>query len=81
MTVTMYDKLAQAVINGDPEEAKSLALESVRQGLDARACITGLTKGIQHVGKLHTSGDCSLLQLLKSADAMKAALGILDDVL
>jgi len=78
MTVAMHEKLAQAVINGDPEEAKTLARESVRQGVDARVCITGLTKGIQHTGKLHTNGECSLLELLKSADAMKAALNILE---
>lgn len=81
MTVEMQEKLAQAVIDGDPEEIKTLLLESARQGLDARACITGLTKGIQHVGKLHTNGECSLLDLLKSADAMKAALSILETVL
>ena len=78
MTVEIYQKLAQAVIDGDPEKAKTLALEAIEQGSDIHACITGLTKGIQHVGKLHASGACSLLDLLNSADAMKAALHILE---
>ena len=78
MTVEMHQKLAQAVIDGDLEEAKALALESVKQGFDARACIIGLTMGIQHVGKLHSSGECSLLDLLNSAGAVKVALTILE---
>ena len=78
MTVEMHQKLAQAIIDGDSEEAETLVLEAVGQGLDARACITGLRKGIQHVGKLHASGACSLPDLLNSADAMKAALKVLE---
>jgi methanogenic corrinoid protein MtbC1 len=78
MPVEIHQKLAQAVIDGKPEEAKIVAREAVEQGLDARACITGLTKGIQHAGKLHASGECLLPDLLNSADAMKAALNILE---
>ncbi len=78
MTVEIHNKLAQAVIDGKPEDAMVFARESVEQGLDARACITEVTKGIQNVGKLHASGECDLLDLLNSVDAMKAALKILE---
>ena len=78
MTVEMHEKLAQAVIGGDPEEAKALALEAVKQGLDARTCIIGLTVGVQHIGKLHSEGGCSLLDFLNSAGAVKVALTILE---
>ncbi|MBC8334500.1 MAG: B12-binding domain-containing protein [Anaerolineae bacterium] len=81
MTVEMHEKLAQAVIDGDPVRAKALALEAVEKGLDARACITELTKGVQHIGKLHSEGGCSLLDLLNSASAVKVALTILEPVL
>lgn len=78
MTIEMHEKLAQAVIDGDPEEAKALALEAVEKGLDAYVCITWLTKGVQQIGKLHASGECSLLDLLNSAGAVKVALPILE---
>ena len=78
MTVEMHQQLAQAVIDGDPEKAELLALEAVERGADLRACITELTKGLQYIGKLHARGTCSLLDLLNSTDAMKAALSILE---
>jgi len=78
MTAEMHEKLAKAVIDGDPEEAKALALKAVELGLDAHLCITGLTIGVQQIGKLHASGECSLLDLLNSAGAVKVALTILE---
>ena len=81
MTVEMHQKLAQAVIDGDPVMAKALALEVVEKRLDARVCITELTKGVQQIGKLHSEGGCSLLDLLNSAGAVKVALTILEPVL
>lgn len=78
MAVEIHQKLAQAVFDGKLEEAKTFALEAVKQGLDARDCITGVTIGIQHAGKLHASGEYLLPDLFNSADAFKAALNILE---
>jgi len=73
----MHQELAQAVIDGRLEEAKALAQEALEQGLDAYACITnGLTKGMQQVGRLHSSGEYLLRDLLKSADTMEAAINV-----
>jgi corrinoid protein of di/trimethylamine methyltransferase len=75
----MYQKLAQAVIDGEPEDAEVLAQEALAQGLDPLACITqGLTKGIQEVGRLFASGEYFLPELIIGADAMKVALDILE---
>jgi corrinoid protein of di/trimethylamine methyltransferase len=79
MAEEMHQKLAQAVIDGEPEEAEALAKEALAQGLDPLDCITqGLTKGIQEVGSLFASGEYFLPELIIGADAMKVALDILE---
>ena len=82
MAEEMHQKLAQAVIDGEPEDAEALAKEALAKGLDPLACIThGLTKGIQEVGKLFASGEYYLPELIIGADAMKVALEILEPML
>ena len=82
MTDEMYTRLAQAVIEGEPEEAEALAKEALEQGLDPLTCITeGLTAGIQQVGKLFASGEYFLPDLIIGADAMKVALDVLEPML
>ncbi len=82
MTEEMHKRLAQAVIEGEPEDAEALAKESLEQGLDPLACITeGLTAGIQQVGKLFASGEYFLPDLIIGADAMKVALDVLEPML
>ncbi|MFC1996299.1 B12-binding domain-containing protein [Chloroflexota bacterium] len=79
MSDEMHQKLARAVIDGEPEDAEALAKEALAQGLDPLACITqGLTKGIQEVGALFASGEYFLPELIIGADAMKVALDILE---
>jgi corrinoid protein of di/trimethylamine methyltransferase len=79
MAEEMHQKLARAVIDGEPEDAEALAIEALAQGLDPLDCITqGLTKGIQEVGKLFASGEYFLPELIIGADAMKSALDILE---
>jgi len=82
MTKEMYKKLAQAVIDGEPEDAEAIAKEALEQGLDPLTCITeGLTVGIQEVGKLFASGEYFLPDLIIGADAMKVALDVLEPML
>jgi corrinoid protein of di/trimethylamine methyltransferase len=79
MLEEMHQKLAQAVIDGESEDAEALAKEALALGLEPLGCITlGLTKGIQEVGKLFSSGEYFLPELIMGADAMKAALDILE---
>jgi len=78
MAEEMHKRLAQAVIDGEPEDAEALAKEALDQGLDPLGCITeGLTVGIQTVGKLFASGEYYLPDLIIGADAMKFALDVL----
>jgi corrinoid protein of di/trimethylamine methyltransferase len=78
----LIEKLAQAVIDGEPEDAVAIAKQALDQGLDPLECITqGLTKGIQKVGELFASGEYFLPELIIGADAMKDALAILEPAL
>lgn len=82
MAEEIYEKLAQAVIEGEPEEAEELAKQALAQGADPLACINeGLMKGIQEVGELFSKGEYYLPELIIGADAMKAALDVLEPAL
>jgi len=77
-----FNKLAQAVIAGEPEEAEELAKGAISQGLDALECINkGLTVGMERVGELFATGEYFLPDLIIGGDAMKAALAILEPAL
>jgi corrinoid protein of di/trimethylamine methyltransferase len=79
MSEEIYQQLAQAVIEGEPEQAEALARQALELGLDPLDCINeGLTKGIQRVGELFSSGEYFLPELIIGADTMKAALEILE---
>lgn len=79
MSEEMYSKLAQAVIDGEPEEAEQLARQALEQQLDPLTCINeGLTKGIRKVGELFASGEYFLPELIIGAEAMKRALAVLE---
>ena len=82
MSEDMYGKLAQAVIDGEPEEAEELARQALDQGLDPLECINqGLTPGINRVGELFSSGEYFLPHLIIGGEAMKAALAVLEPAL
>ena len=79
MSTELYEKLAQSVIDGEPEDAKQQARQALDEGLDPLACINeGLTKGIQRVGELFASGEYFLPELIIGAEAMKKALAVLE---
>lgn len=79
MSEEIYRKLAQAVIDGEVEDVKALANQALELGLDALVCINeGLTKGIQKVGELFSTGEYYLPELIIGADVMKAGLDILE---
>jgi corrinoid protein of di/trimethylamine methyltransferase len=82
MSKDMFEKLAQTVIDGEPEEAAELAQQALAQGLDALDCINkGLSPGIDEVGELFATGEYYLPDLILGGDAMKAALEVLEPAL
>jgi corrinoid protein of di/trimethylamine methyltransferase len=77
-----YEKLTQAVIEGEPEKAAELAEEALAQGLDPLECINqGLTVGMDKVGEMFASGEYFLPDLIIGGDAMKSALAVLEPAL
>jgi len=82
MSEEIYGRLAQTVVDGEPEDAEEAAREALDQGLDPLACINeGLTPGMDRVGELFATGDYYLPDLIMGGDAMKAALTILEPAL
>jgi corrinoid protein of di/trimethylamine methyltransferase len=82
MSHEMFEKLTQAVVDGEPEDAEALAAQALEAGLDPLECINqGLTPGIDRVGELFATGEYFLPDLIIGGDAMKAALEILEPAL
>lgn len=82
MSEELYKKLMQTVIDGEPEDAEQVAKEALEADLDPLKCINqGLMPGIQKVGELFSSGEYFLPELIIGADAMKAALDVLEPAL
>jgi corrinoid protein of di/trimethylamine methyltransferase len=75
----LYEKMAQSVITGEAEEAASLARHSLEIGIKPLDSIdNGFVKGIRVVGDRFGAGELFLPELVMSAEAMKAALAILE---
>ena len=78
----ILSKMAQAVIDGEPEDAAELARQALDQGLDPLVCINeGLTPGMNRVGALFESGEYYLPDLIIGGEAMKEALAVLEPAL
>jgi trimethylamine corrinoid protein len=75
----IYPKMSEAIVAGDRDAARALAGEAIRAGLDLLEVIEqGYVPGIQKVGDLWERGDYFLPELISSAEAMKAAMAVLD---
>ncbi len=82
MSQELLDRLTQAVVDGEPEDAEELAKQALEQGLDPMACINeGLTPGMDRVGELFASGEYFLPDLIIGGEAMKMALAVLEPAL
>ncbi len=82
MSEGLFKQMAQAVIEGDDEEASALAKSALEQGIDPLEAInTGYTAGMDVVGELYASGEYFLPDLILGGEAMKAALAVLEPAL
>jgi len=78
----IFNCMKESIVEGNVEEAGKLAGQSLKDGVDPRDSITkGFTPGIQKVGELWEEGEYFLPELVVAADAMKAALSILEPAL
>ena len=82
MSQEIFERLAKAVIDGEPEDAEQAAKDALEAGVNPLDCINeGLTKGIRRVGEQFACGEYYLPELIIGADAMKAALNVLEPAL
>jgi corrinoid protein of di/trimethylamine methyltransferase len=78
VSADLYEQMKQTIIDGEPEEAAALAEQGLAAGLaPADILDNGFVKGIEEVGDLFGRGEFFLPELVQGAEAMKAAVAVL----
>jgi corrinoid protein of di/trimethylamine methyltransferase len=78
----ILERMKAAVLEGEESEAVDLAKQALSEKMDLKVVMDeGFLQGIQEAGRLYGEGEYFLPDLVCSADAMKAALAILDEEL
>ena len=81
-TSEVLEGLRQAVLDGDDQAAVRLALAAIDGGLAPLAAVEqGLVPGIRKAGELWEEGEFFLPELVSAAQAMKAAMDVLQPAL
>jgi len=76
----IFEAMAKAVIEGDEEKAVALAREALAKGIDPIEAIEkGFSEGMKEVGRRFEKLEIYLPEVLLSADAMVAGVGIFRD--
>jgi len=76
------EQLQQAVLLGEPERAHDLAAQALRAGAEPLAVIEGaLATAMQQVGARYECGEYFIPDLVMAAEAMKAAVRVLEPAL
>lgn len=79
MTEDLFQAMAQSIIEGEAEEAERLARQAVEQGLEPVEAINkGYVVGLDEVGQQFGCGAMFLPDLVQAAEAMKAAVAVLE---
>jgi trimethylamine corrinoid protein len=78
-TDELYRSMNEAIVAGDKGAAVALAADAVRSRADLLEVIEkGYVPGLQKVGELWEQGEYFLPELISSAEAMKAAMAVLE---
>ncbi len=75
--MVIFDECKKAIVQGDIEKASELANQALANKLNLNTVIDAYSDAIRHVGSLFDEGEYFLPELMRSAEAMKAAMGIL----
>jgi len=75
--LAIFDECKEAIIQGDIEKARELANQALADKLDLNMVIDAFSEAIRHVGDLFDEGEYFLPELMRSAEAMKAAMAVL----
>jgi len=74
-----YSAMRQSILDGAPESAASLATQAVEQGLPPLEVIDhGFVPGMAEVGEQYAQHKLFLPDMLAAAEAMKAAMAVLE---
>lgn len=79
MKEDLFQAMAQSIIEGEAEEAERLARQAVEQGIEPVEAINkGYVAGLDEVGQQFGCGEMFLPDLVQAAEAMKAAVAVLE---
>jgi corrinoid protein of di/trimethylamine methyltransferase len=82
VSTELFAQMAQTIIDGEAEEAAALAQQGLDAGIPAADILdSGYVKGIEEVGDLFARGEFFLPELVQGAEAMKAAVAVLEPAL
>ncbi len=82
MATTPFEQMREAVLDGDVEACRTLARAALDRGDDLLEVIEqGFAAGIREVGVLWEEGEYFLPELVQGAEAMKAAMEIVNPAL
>ena len=79
--MSLEEECKTIIVEGNVEKAKEFANTIISKKVDINPVIDALSVAIRYVGDLYEEGDFFLPELVRSADAMKAAMGILTPAL
>jgi len=79
MHSTLFQSMAQSILDGEEEQAKALAQQALDAGIDPLEAINqGFVVGINQVGEQFSCGNAFLPELVMAGETMKAALSVLE---
>lgn len=77
-----YAAMAQSVVDGEIDDARALAQGALAAGVSPLEAINqGFVRGLDEVGQEYACGEMFLPDLVAAAEAMKAALAVLEPAL
>jgi len=79
MEAEILDGLKQSVLDYDTESAANWARKAIEEKVDPIKALDALTKAISQVGDLFGKGELWLPDLVGAADAMQAAIPVLEE--
>lgn len=79
MNEDLFQAMARSIIEGEAEEAERLARMAIEQNIEPVEAINkGYVVGLDEVGEQFGCGDMFLPDLVQAAEAMKAAVAVLE---
>ncbi|MHA2308797.1 MAG: corrinoid protein [Candidatus Heimdallarchaeaceae archaeon] len=79
--MTFSEECKEAILRGNIEQAKVLAHKTLNEQLDLNDAIDAFSLAIREAGDLFEEGEFFLPELMRSAEAMKAAMTIFEPIL